>query len=82
MIQKLTDKPSTFGSKFSAGTWTSSITIWPVIEALSENLPSIFGVEKPFIFLSNIKPLIRLSSHLAQTTAISAIGEFVILLNI
>jgi hypothetical protein len=55
------------------------MTIWPVVEALNENFPSILGVVKPFIERSNMKPRIRLSSHFAQTTQISAIGEFVIL---
>jgi len=55
------------------------MAIWPVIDALNENLPSILGVVKPFIDLSRINPRILLSSHLAQTTAISAIGELVIL---
>ena len=43
-----------------------------------ENLPSILGVVKPFIDRSSMNPLILLSSHFAQTTATSAIGEFVI----
>lgn len=49
------------------------------MEARSENFPSIFGVEKPFIDRSKINPRISLSSHFAQTTATSAIGELVIL---
>lgn len=77
--QLLTARPDTLGSRFSWGTSTSSITIMPVADALSENLPSIFGVVKPFIPRSNMKPRTRPSSHLAQTTAMSATGEFVIL---
>ena len=53
--------------------------IMPVADALSENLPSILGVAKPFISRSRMKPLTLPSSHLAQTTAMSAMGEFVIL---
>ena len=44
-----TSSPSTFGRRFSSGTSTSSMTIWPVTEALRENLPSILGAESPFI---------------------------------
>lgn len=51
----------------------------PVADALRENLPSILGVEKPFMPRSKIKPRTLLSSHLAQTIAMSATGEFVIL---
>jgi hypothetical protein len=50
----------------------------PVTEARSENLPSIFGVEKPFISRSITKPRMTSSSVFAQTTATSAIGELVI----
>lgn len=77
--QPLTARPETLGSRFSWGTSTSSIRIMPVADALSENLPSIFGVAKPFIPRSKMKPLTLPSSHLAQTTAMSATGEFVIL---
>lgn len=77
--QPLTASPDTFGSRFSCGTSTSSIRIMPVADALSENFPSIFGVEKPFIPRSRMKPRTLPSSHLAQTTAMSAKGEFVIL---
>lgn len=77
--QSLTASPDTFGSRFSCGTSTSSIRIMPVADALSENLPSILGVEKPFIPRSKMKPRTRPSSHLAHTTAMSATGEFVIL---
>lgn len=51
----------------------------PVADALRENLPSILGVEKPFIPRSKIKPRTLPSSHLAQTIAMSATGELVIL---
>lgn len=44
-----TSSPSTFGSRFSSGTSTSSMTISPVTDALKENLPSILGAESPFI---------------------------------
>lgn len=75
----LTARPETLGSRFSWGTSTSSIRIMPVADALSENLPSILGVAKPFIPRSRMKPRTRSSSHFAHTTAISATGEFVIL---
>merc|ERR1719357_262586 len=71
-------RPETLGSRFSWGTSTSSIRIMPVADALKENLPSILGVEKPFIPRSRMKPRTLPSSHLAQTTAISAAGELVI----
>lgn len=51
----------------------------PVADALRKNLPSIFGVERPFIPRSKMKPRILPSSHLAQTTAMSAPEGFVIL---
>jgi hypothetical protein len=41
------------------------------------SLPSIFGVEKPFVPRSTMKPRIAPSSF-AHTTAMSAIGELVI----
>ncbi|XP_034750264.1 glutaryl-CoA dehydrogenase, mitochondrial-like [Etheostoma cragini] len=75
----LTPRPETLGSRFSSGTSTSSMTIMPVAEALRENFPSIFGVERPFMPRSKMKPRIFPSSHLAQTTAMSASGELVIL---
>ncbi len=54
------------------------MTISPVTEARSENLPSIFGVERPFMPRSRMKPRMTPSSVLAQTTMTSAIGELVI----
>lgn len=45
----ITSSPSIFGRRFSSGTSTSSMTIWPVVEALKENFPSILGAESPFI---------------------------------
>ena len=69
--------PLTFGSRFSSGTTASSSTISPVIEARSESLPSIFGVENPLVPRSTMKPRI-LPSSFAHTTATSAIGELVI----
>lgn len=48
-------------------------------DALRENFPSILGVEKPFMPRSKMKPLTLPSSHLAHTTAMSATGELVIL---
>lgn len=51
----------------------------PVADALRENFPSILGVEKPFMLRSKMKPRTLPSSHFAQTTAMSATGEFVIL---
>jgi hypothetical protein len=54
--------------------------IMPVIEARRLNLPSIFGVSKPFMPRSSTKPRILppWASDLAQITATSAIGELVI----
>jgi hypothetical protein len=75
----LTPRPLILGSRFSSGTSTSSMTIIPVTEALRENLPSILGVDKPFMPRSMMKPRTFPSSHLAQTTATSASGELVIL---
>ena len=40
--------------------------------------PSIFGVEKPAMPRSQMKPRISSASSLAQTTATSAMGELVI----
>ena len=47
------------------------------MEARNESLPSIFGVEKPLVPRSTMKPRI-LPSSLAHTTAMSATGELVI----
>ena len=69
-------KPFAWGRRFSSGTKTLSITISPVMEARSENLPSIFGVLRPFIPLSRMKPRMTSSSVLAQTTITSAMGAF------
>lgn len=76
-----TPKPMTLGSIFSSGTSTSSMAICPVMLALSENFPSIFGAVRPFIPFSRINPrILSLSlSHLPHTMNTSAIGEFVIL---
>src|SRR6185295_9569809 len=68
-------RPFTFGSRFSSGTRQSSSTISPVIDARSDNLPSIFGVEKPLVPRSTRKPRMTLSSF-AQTTATCATGAF------
>ncbi len=51
------------------------MTISPVIEARSENLPSILGALSPFMPFSSMKPRMTPSSVLAQTTKTSAIGE-------
>ena len=59
------------------GTTAPSSTISPVMEARSDSLPSIFGVEKPLVPRSTMKPRI-LPSSFAQTTAMSATGELVI----
>lgn len=75
----LTPSPDALGNRFSSGTSTSSMRIMPVAEALSENLPSILGVLKPFMPRSRMNPRTLPSSHLAQTTQMSATGEFVIL---
>ena len=51
-----------------------------MIEARSENLPSIFGAARPFMPRSSRKPRILppWASDFAQTTKTSAIGELVI----
>src|SRR5690606_15263223 len=49
-----------------------------VVEAVKDHLFKVSGVEKPSIPLSTIIRRIFPSSSLAQTTAISAIGELVI----
>ena len=59
-------RPDTFGSRLSSGTTASSSTISPVTEVRSDSLPSIFGVEKPLVPRSTMKPRI-LPSSLAQT---------------
>ena len=69
--------PETFGSRLSSATTAPSSTISPVIEARSDSLPSIFGVENPLVPRSTMKPRI-LPSSFAQTTARSAIGALVI----
>ena len=66
-------RPDTFGSRFSSGTTASSSTISPVTEVRSDSLPSTFGVEKPLVPRSTMKPRI-LPSSFAQTMARSAIG--------
>ena len=68
----------TWGSILFSSTKTSSIKIWPVTEALNENLPSSLGVVKPLQSLSTIKPLNIPSSSFAQIIKTSAIGELVI----
>ena len=70
-------RPDTFGRIFSSGTTAPSSTISPVIEARSDSLPSIFGVENPLVPRSTMKPRI-LPSSLAQTTAMSATGALLI----
>lgn len=50
----------------------------PVVEARRENLPSIFGADRPFMPFSRMKPRMTPSSSLAHTTNTSAIGELVI----
>jgi hypothetical protein len=45
-----------------APTFTSSMKIMPVVEARSENLPSIFGADKPAMPFSRMKPRITPSS--------------------
>ena len=57
------------------------MTISPVAEARKENLPSIFGVDSPFMPRSSKKPWMTslpCSSSLAQTTITSAKGELLI----
>jgi len=67
--------PFTFGSRLSSGTTQSASTTSPVIEARSDSLPSIFGVEKPCMPRSTMKPRMAPSSF-AQTTQMSATGAF------
>ena len=69
--------PLAFGNRFSSGTNASSSTISPVIEVRSESLPSIFGVDRPFVSRSIRKPRMTPSS-LAHSTARSATGALVI----
>lgn len=78
-VAQLTPSPEALGSTFSSGTSTPSMTIMPVAEARSENLPSIRGAERPRMPLSSRKPRMHLSSHRAHTTNRSATGELVIL---
>ena len=61
-------RPDTFGSRLSSGTTASSSTISPVTEVRSDSLPSTFGVEKPLVPRSTMKPRI-LPSSFAQTMA-------------
>lgn len=78
LVEIRTPNPDAFGSRFSSGTSTSSMTICPVELARSENFPSILGQLRPFIPRSRINPRI-LPSVFAQTIKTSATGEFVIL---
>jgi len=52
--------------------------VMSVVLSCPVHVPSIFGVVRPFIFLSKMNPRIRPSSVFAQTIKISATGEFVI----
>ena len=70
-------RPFTFGNRASSGTTAPSSTISPVTDVRSDSLPSIFGVEKPLVPRSTMKPRI-LPSSFAHTTAMSATGELVI----
>ena len=63
MYSYLTSSPSTFGRRFSSGTSTSSITIWPVVEALKENFPSILGADSPFIPLKTQATIQNMMEH-------------------
>ena len=71
-------RPEPFGSRFSSGTKTSSITISPVGDARTENLPSILRVVSPFMPRSSMKPRMTPPSSFAHTTMTSAIGACVI----
>ena len=53
------------------------MAISPVIEARSENLPSMVGVVRPSMPRSRMKPRMTPSSF-AQTIIMSATGEWVI----
>ncbi len=70
-------RPRALGSRLSSGTSAPSSTISPVTDERNDSLPSIFGVEKPFVPRSTMKPRITWSSF-AQTMATSAIGALVI----
>ena len=70
--------PRAAGRRFASGISTSSIMMKPVGDARTENLPSIFGLSRPFIPFSRMKPPILPSSSLAQTTKTSAMGLLVI----
>jgi len=73
--------PRTPGRTSSASTCTSSSAISPVIEARSDSLSSISFVVTPALSVSTRNPRTGWSSSVwsfAQTTATSAIGEFVI----
>ena len=69
-------RPDTLGNRLASGTTTPSITTSPVIEARNDNLPPIFGAERPFMPFSRMKP--RISSPWAadfsQMTNTSASG--------
>lgn len=71
-------RPLISGNLFYFGTFTSSITICPVIDAFKLIFPVISGADNPFIPFSKMNPRISPYSSLAQTTNISAIGELVI----
>ncbi|MNY07222.1 hypothetical protein D3C86_1400180 [compost metagenome] len=71
-------RPSTFGNIFSFGTFTLLKTNSPVLEARRLHLLCVVGVVKPSIPRSRIIPRTFPSSPFAQTTAMSATGEFVI----
>jgi hypothetical protein len=73
-------RPLISGNRFSSGTSTPSITISPVIEALSDNFSPIFGADRPAMPFSRTKPRIAppCASDFAQTTKTSAMGELVI----
>ena len=68
--------PDLPGRTLFFGTLTLLKISSPVAEARKDHLLWVSGVLKPSIPLSTIKPCILFCSSLAQTTAISAKGEF------
>ena len=67
-------KPRASGSLFSSGTNTLSITTSPVHEARKESLFLSFGVVRPSMPRSRMKPRMTSSSSFAHTTNTSASG--------
>src|ERR1700730_17926621 len=71
-------KTRTFGSKFSSRISQSANDNPDVTEARSAHLPCTSQILNPGLVFSTRKPRISSSSHLAHTTATSAIDPLVI----